>query len=34
VLRVAPGDGPSSMIDELADGIVEWFAAQTRGALP
>ena len=23
VLRVAPGDGPSSMIDELADGIVE-----------
>ena len=34
VLRIAPGDGPSSMIDALADGIVEWFAQQTPGALP
>jgi hypothetical protein len=34
VMRIAPGDGPSSMIDALAAGIVEWFAQQTPGALP
>ena len=34
VLRIAPGDGPLPMIDALADGIVEWFARQTAGALP
>jgi hypothetical protein len=34
VMRIAPGDGPPSMIDALGDGIVEWFAMQTAGALP
>ena len=34
VMRIAPGDGPSSMIDALAEGIVEWFAQQTPGASP
>ena len=34
VLRIAPGDGPPSMIDALGDGIVEWFSMQTDGALP
>jgi len=34
VLRVAPGDGPDATIDALGDGIVEWFARQTEGALP
>jgi len=34
VLRIAPGDGPASMIDALADGIVDWFSRQTPGALP
>ena len=34
VIRVAPGDGPSSIIDALGDGIVEWFSLQTEGALP
>jgi hypothetical protein len=34
VMRIAPGDGPSSMIDALGDGIVDWFSAQTAGASP
>jgi hypothetical protein len=34
VMRIAPGDGPPSMIDALASGIVDWFAQQTPGALP
>jgi hypothetical protein len=34
VMRIAPGDGPPSMIDALADGIVDWFSLQTAGAMP
>jgi len=34
VLRIAPGDGPTSMIDALGEGIVEWFSLQTDSALP
>jgi hypothetical protein len=34
VMRIAPGDGPPSMIDALAEGIVDWFAQQTPGASP
>jgi hypothetical protein len=34
VMRIAPGDGPQSMIDALADGIVDWFSLQTAGAMP
>jgi hypothetical protein len=34
VMRIAPGDGPASMIDALAEGIVSWFGQQTEGALP
>jgi hypothetical protein len=34
VMRIAPGDGPSSMMDALAEGIAEWFAQQTPGASP
>jgi hypothetical protein len=34
VMRIAPGDLPAAMIDRLADGIVEWFSMQTKGAQP
>jgi len=34
VIRIAPGDLPPGVLDEVADGIVRWFAAQHAGIAP